>query len=94
MIAQHLCLATRKITSFGMGSSVLDPGTAAFFRVRLRRNQPAEFAAIAALAIVLMAGNNVGSIERDAGLSTCVPPEVCNSRIPAPGGTFQVLPQL
>jgi hypothetical protein len=47
-----------------MGSSAPDPGTAAISCVRLRRSHPSEFAAIAALTIVLMAGKNVGSIER------------------------------
>jgi hypothetical protein len=64
MIALHSCLATRKIRCFKMGSSPPDSGIAATSWVRSRRKQPAEFVAIAALTIVLMAGNNVGSIER------------------------------
>jgi len=64
MIAQRSCLATPKITSFEMGCSAPDPGTAAILWARLWCNHPAQFVAIAALTIVLMAVNNVGSIER------------------------------
>jgi len=64
MIAERSCLATLEITSFEMGCSAPDPGTAAILWARLWCNHPAQFAVIAALTIVLMAGNNVGSIER------------------------------
>ena len=64
MIAERSCLATLEITSFEMGCSAPDPGTAAILWARLWCNHPAQFVAIAALTIVLMAGNNVGSIER------------------------------
>ena len=64
MIAERSCLATLEITSFEMGCSAPDPGTAAILWARLWCNHPAQFVAIAALTIVLMAVNNVGSIER------------------------------